>query len=80
MAVLLSVPVADAEIVQLARCKVTLPPDGKLTVLLMLPEPLAVQEFATAGANAGPGAGERCREGSIGDRGAGRCSGQRCSR
>ena len=42
VAVLLSVPVAAAEIAQLA-VYVALAPTGKLTVLLMLPEPLAVQ-------------------------------------
>ena len=42
VAVLLSVPVAPALIVQLA-VKVTLPPLGRLTVSLMLPDPEAVQ-------------------------------------
>src|SRR6185295_1613760 len=42
VAVLESVPVADGEIVQLA-VYVTLPPAGRLTVSLMLPEPDAVQ-------------------------------------
>src|SRR5439155_1312528 len=41
VAVLLSVPVADAEIVQL-DVYVVLPPLGKFTVSLMLPEPDAV--------------------------------------
>src|SRR3954469_16306641 len=42
VAVLLNVPVAAAETVQLAVC-VTLPPDGRLTRLLMFPLPEAVQ-------------------------------------
>src|SRR3954469_17462350 len=42
VAVLLSVPVAAAETAQLA-VYVTLPPAGRLTLLLMLPAPEAVQ-------------------------------------
>src|SRR4029077_1068939 len=42
VAVLLSVPVAAAEMGQLAG-EGSLPPLGRLTVLLMLPEPEAVQ-------------------------------------
>src|SRR3954465_1914252 len=42
VAVLLSVPVAAAEMVALT-VYVTDPPDGRLTVLLMLPDPAAVQ-------------------------------------
>ena len=74
VAVLLSVPVAAAEIAQLA-VYVALPPTGKFTVLFMLPDHSRYR--CRHRHDASPGAGEGRREGVRHCRQS-RCSGLRC--